>query len=143
MKSEKRRSVRPHKGAISMMQQYSKQTSLGLPETVERVGAYLFFWVGALLLLIFEKRNENVRHHARQSLVIFGTLSVIGFLLAFVGGVFGILPLVGGLLALPFHLLGDLVKWISIALWLGLMVAAAVIPRFQVPGTARLQKMLH
>ena len=126
-----------------MMQRYSNQTSLGLPETVERVGAYLFFWVSGLLLLIFEKRNENVRHHARQSLVIFGTLSVIGFLLWFIGGVFGLLPLIGGVLAFPFGLLGELVRWISIALWLGLMVAAALIPRFQVPGTARLQRMLR
>ncbi len=126
-----------------MMQRYSNQTSLGLPETVERVGAYLFFWVGALVLLLFEKRNENVRHHARQSLIIFGTLSVIGFLLWFVGGVFGVLPLIGGILAFPFHALGAVVQWISIALWLVLSLAAAFVPRFQVPGTARLQKMLR
>jgi hypothetical protein len=62
-----------------MMSQYNHQTSLGLPEWVERVGAYAGLWVTGLILLFVERRNQTVRHHARQSLLIFGILSLIGF----------------------------------------------------------------
>lgn len=125
-----------------MMNRYSpNHTSLGLPETAERVLAYAFFWLSGLLLLLFEK-NPNVRHHARQSVAVFGTLSIIGFLLWFIGGFLHFLPLIGGILAYPFALLGDLNQWISIALWLGLMLAALVSPRFQLPFTRRANRYL-
>ena len=119
-----------------------KQTSLGLPEPVERVGAYALFWVSGLILLLVE-RNPTVRHHARQSVVVFGTLSVIGFLLWFVGGVLGWLPLIGGILAFPFTLLGTLDKTVAIILWIVLMVMAAVSPNFRLPGVDRVERVLR
>ncbi len=118
-----------------------KQTTLGLPEPVERVGAYALFWVSGLILLLVE-RNPNVRHHARQSLLVFGTLSVLGFALWLIGGVLHVLPLIGGILAAPFGWLGALVQVVSIILWVVLMVMAAINPRFRLPGTARAERML-
>ena len=121
----------------------SNNTSLGLPEIVERVGAYLFFWVSAILLLIFERRNQNVRQHAWQSLIIFGTLSAVGFVLSVLGGVFGVLPLIGWLLAAPFRFLGGLDYVVAVILWIVLMVGAAMNPNFQLPGTQRVKKMIR
>ena len=121
----------------------SNNTSLGLPEIVERVGAYLFIWVSAILLLIFERQNKNVRQHAWQSLIIFGTLSAVGFVLSVLGGVLGVVPLLGGLLGAPFRFLGWLDYIVAVVLWIVLMVGAAMSPNFQLPGTARVKKMIR
>ena len=118
-------------------------TSLGLPEVAERVGAYLFIWVSGVLLLIFERNNQAVRHHARQSVLIFGPLSVLGFLLSGIGGTLHLIPLLGGLLAYPFTIFGGLVTLITLGLWLFMMVVAAVNPSFRLPGTQRLEHLLR
>ncbi|MBA3823258.1 MAG: hypothetical protein H0X24_05025 [Ktedonobacterales bacterium] len=120
----------------------SPATTLGLPEVAERVGAYLFVWVSGLLLLLFERRNQTVRHHARQSVLIFGTLSVIGFVLWGLGGVLHVIPLLGGLLALPFDLMGRLVTMLTWVLWVVMMVGAAINPSFRLPGTQRLERLI-
>ncbi len=126
-----------------MMSQYNQQTSLGLPEWVERVGAYAGLWVTGLILLFIERRNQTVRHHARQSLLIFGILSLIGFVAWFVGGVFHVIPLLGGLLAAPFVLISGLVGTITFILWIVLMVAAGFFPQFRIPGTQRVERLLR
>jgi uncharacterized membrane protein len=117
-------------------------TTLGLPETLERVGAYLLFWVSGLLLLIFERRNQNVRQHAWQSVVVFGGLSILGFAFTILGGLFGALPVIGLVLGAPFKFLGWLDGVLTIVLWLVLMIGAAVNPHFQLPGTRRAIKTL-
>ena len=126
-----------------MMTNYPQSTSLGLPEIVERVGAYLFVWVSGLLLLIFERRNQTVRHHARQSVLIFGTLSILGFVLWGLGGVLHVVPLLGGLLASPFELLGQLVTIVTWILWVVMMVGSAISPSFRLPGTQRIERLLR
>jgi uncharacterized membrane protein len=55
-----------------------RMTTLGLDERLERVLAYLFFWVSGILLFWFEK-NRNVRWHAAQSMITFGALSLLMF----------------------------------------------------------------
>jgi len=49
-------------------------TTLGMSERLERVLAYAFGWVSGIILFMVEK-NRNVRWHAAQSMVTFGTLS--------------------------------------------------------------------
>ncbi len=124
------------------MTPYPQSTSLGLPEIAERVGAYLFVWVSGLLLLIFERRNQTVRHHARQSLLIFGTLSIIAFVLGGLSSVLHFVPLLGGLLAIPFDLLSQLDWIVTVVLWVVMMVGAAVNPAFRLPGTQRLERLI-
>jgi len=121
-------------------------TSLGLPEAVERAGAYVGLFVTGIFLLITE-RNPNVRHHAKQSiavsLFIFAPLFLLFLVLNFAGALLGWIPLIGGLLHLPFALLAGLDKLIAIVLWLGLMLYAGVSThRFVVPGTQRMRKLL-
>ncbi len=53
-----------------------RMTTLGLNERLERVLAYAFGWISGLLLFLFEK-NRNVRWHAMQSMIVFGSLSVL------------------------------------------------------------------
>jgi uncharacterized membrane protein len=124
------------------MRTYPQATSLGLPEVVERVGAYLFIWISGLLLLIFERRNQNVRQHARQSVLIFGAFSILSFVFFGLAGLLHVVPLLGGLLSFPFSLLGQLSTAITWILWVVMMVGSAINPTFRLPGTQRLERLI-
>ena len=99
-------------------------TTLGIPERWERVLAYLFGWVSGLILLLIEHRNQTVRRHAAQSVVIFGVLSLVGLVLAVLAGVFGAIPLLGPVLGGFFGLILGIGKGISFVLWILLMIGA-------------------
>lgn len=99
-------------------------TSLGIPERWERVLAYVFGWISGLILLLIEHRNQTVRRHAAQSVVIFGALSLIGLALALLTGAFGWIPLVGWALGGFFGLILGIVKAIGFVLWILLMIGA-------------------
>src|SRR5574338_312499 len=80
-------------------QNYSSPTSLGIQERWERVLAYAFIWVSGLILLFVEQRNQTVRRHAMQSVIIFF-----------------------------FGLLGGVIGFVMFALWILLMVLAYFSP---------------
>jgi uncharacterized membrane protein len=102
----------------------SAQTTLGISEKWERVLAYSFGWVSGLILLLIEHRNQTVRRHAAQSVVIFGALSLIGLVLAVLTGAIGWIPLVGWALGGFFGIVLGAVKTIGFVLWIALMIAA-------------------
>ncbi len=112
-------------------QNYSSPTTLGIQERWERVLAYAFIWVSGLILLFVEQRNQTVRRHAMQSVVIFGSLGLIGLL----GGMMSHIPIIG----FVFGLLAGLVGFVTFALWILLMVLAYFSPNtiFVGPRNAR------
>ena len=112
-------------------QNYSSPTTLGIQERWERVLAYAFIWVSGLILLFVEHRNQTVRRHAMQSVIIFGCAGpdrpvcrndephpIIGFV---------------------FGLIAGLVGFVTFALWILLMVLAYFSPNtiFVGPRNAR------
>lgn len=99
-------------------------TTLGIPERWERVLAYVFGWMSGLILLLVEQRNQTVRRHATQSVVIFGTLSLLGLIAAALAGAFGLIPLVGLVLGGFFGLIAGAIKAVGFGLWILLMVLA-------------------
>ena len=103
----------------------SAPTTLNIPERWERVLAYVFGWVSGLILLLVEQRNQTVRRHAAQSVVIFGTLSLLGLVLAILTGVLGAIPLgVGLILGGFFGIILGAVKAVGFIAWIALMVLA-------------------
>ena len=102
----------------------SAPTTLGIPERWERVLAYVFGWVSGLILLLVEQRNQTVRRHAAQSVVIFGALSLLGLVAALLAGVFGIIPLIGLVLGGFFGIIAGAIKTIAFIMWIALMVLA-------------------
>ncbi|HEU0026969.1 MAG TPA: hypothetical protein VFQ25_07625 [Ktedonobacterales bacterium] len=102
----------------------SAPTTLNIPERWERVLAYVFGWISGLILLLVEQRNQTVRRHAAQSVVIFGTLSLIGFVAAVLAGAFGAIPLVGLVLGGVFGVIAGAAKAIGFVMWILLMVLA-------------------
>ena len=97
-------------------QNYSSPTSLGIQERWERVLAYALLWVSGLVLLFVEQRNQTVRRHAMQSVIIFGGLGIIGL----VGGWLSGIPVLGFF----FGLIAGLVGIVTFVLWIVLMVLA-------------------
>lgn len=69
--------------------------------------AYLFVWVGGLVLYLTQK-DQEVRFHAAQSVALFGGLSILTIVLRFI-------PFVGGFLGLLVSL-AFFVLWIYMSI---------------------------
>ena len=70
-------------------------------------------------MLFVEKQNREVRYHALQSVIFFGGLNILIWIV-------GILPLIGILLS-PF------LWFVWFAAWIGLMVTAYINYRVKIP----------
>jgi uncharacterized membrane protein len=106
---------------------YASPTVLGIDEKFERVLCYVLGWITGVIFLIIERRNTAVRRHAYQSVVVFGTLSVIGLILTILGGLAGI-PILGFFLGIGLGILGFILGLITIAAWVLFMVLAFITP---------------
>jgi uncharacterized membrane protein len=94
----------------------------GLDPNVAALLSYLLGWISGLIFYLIEEKDEYVRFHAVQSIIVFGAITVVSivfgvlFLVPFIG------PIIGGFL------------WIaSVALWIILMVKAYQGERFKLP----------
>ncbi len=109
-----------------------RATTLGLSERFERVLAYMFFCFSGVVLFIFEK-NRNVRWHAVQSMLTFGTLFVVMFVVNTLKDILRIIPLLGILTSFGLGLLFHILEILTISLWLWLMFMALVRPDYRLP----------
>jgi uncharacterized membrane protein len=114
--------------------EYSAPTSLGIPERWERVLTYLGGWVTGIIFLLIEKRNQTVRRHAAQSTLIFGVLSILGFIADVLGGLLGHIWVVGPLFGFGFGAIGWLVSVVTFVAWIGLMILAFVSAKTLITG---------
>jgi uncharacterized membrane protein len=57
-------------------------TSTGVDARLSALLCYLAWWVSGLVFLVIEQEHRVVRFHAAQSMVLFGGLSVLIFLLS-------------------------------------------------------------
>ena len=113
---------------------YGHATTLGISEKWERVLAYLLGWVSGLILLLVERRNQTVRRHAAQSTLIFGVLSILGWLVSLFGGFTGQIPFIGPVFGWGFGLIGGLITLVTIVAWIGLMLLAYFSPNTFISG---------
>lgn len=110
----------------------NRTTTLGLDERLERVLAYVFLWVSGLILFFIEK-NRNVRWHAAQSLVTFGTLLLVGFVVSLVQGLLGVIPLLSIVTNFGLGLLLSVLWWVTALLWIWLLIMAWFKPDYRLP----------
>ena len=110
----------------------NRMTSLGLNERLERVLAYAFGWVSGLILFFLEK-NRNVRWHAAQSIVTFGSLSIIMLAVSILRGFLAWIPILGWLTSAGLGLLLSALWWVTLILWIWLMVMAFVQEDYRLP----------
>ena len=85
-------------------------TSLGLTQNVAAGLSYVFTWISGLIIFLTEKQNRFVRFHAMQSILFFGGISIIIFVLRFLTA----LPILGIFMGLAIVLLVivEVVGWI-------------------------------
>jgi uncharacterized membrane protein len=107
----------------------SHETSLGLDERWERVLCYLGLWVTGLIFMFAERKNQVVQRHARQSVVIFGGLGILWWVVGALGGLLGNFPLLGPIFGLLFGGLGWIVGLVIFVAWIGLMLMAYSSPK--------------
>jgi len=74
-----------------------KTTSIGIDENVACFLSYLLGWVSGLIIFLIEKENKVVKFHAAQSIILFGSISIIqsifGFRFLLGTGIFRLLSL--------------------------------------------------
>ena len=97
----------------------SQPTSTGVDARLSAMLCYAGWWVTGLVFLFAERRHAEVRFHAAQSLIVFGTLSVALFLC---GGA----SAVAFFVALPtfqmLQALGNAIWLAAVLLWLFLLL---------------------
>ena len=108
--------------------QLSSPTTLGIDERWERVLCYALGWVTGLIFLLIEQRNATVRQHAKQSILVFGGLSILGWLASVFGSLLGNVWVIGPLFGAGFGLIGALIGIVGFALWILLMIFAYMSP---------------
>lgn len=102
-----------------------EETSLGLEANVAGLLCYVLGWVTGLIFLLLENKNKFVRFHAIQSIVTFGAITVVCFVL----GMFSWIPFLG----IFFGFINWLVSLLAFVLWIVLMVTAYQGKRYKLP----------
>lgn len=111
----------------------------GLDENIASALCYLVGWVTGIIFLIVDKR-PTVRFHAAQSIVVFGGLSIIYYIIL---SMFAMSIAVGTFGVWSFGLtIFWLVRLVFFVLWILLMVKAYQRQMFRVPIAANLADTL-
>ncbi len=92
------------------------KTSIGLTENVAGLLCYVLGWISGLVFLLIEQENKFVRFHAIQSIVTFGSITVVSIVLS----ILGLIPYLG----LVFDIANWLLRVLAFILWIVLMVKA-------------------
>jgi len=95
------------------------KTSTGMNQNVAGLLCYLAGWITGLIFFLIEKENRFVRFHAMQSIITFGSLTVIFMILGFI-------PFVGWMLM-------PILAILQLILWVVLMVKAYQGQLFKLP----------
>ena len=110
------------------------KTSVGLEENVAGLLCYVLGWITGLVFILIEKENKFVRYHAMQSILVFGSLTIVNIILQ----VLGWIPFIGFL----FGIIAILVFILAVVLWIVLMVKAYQREMFKLPWAGNLAEKL-
>jgi len=61
------------------------KTAMGLEENVASALCYVLTWLTGIIFFFMEKENKTVRFHAMQSILTFIPLTILGWILGWVG----------------------------------------------------------
>jgi uncharacterized membrane protein len=102
-----------------------EKTSTGLEANVAGLLCYVLGWVSGLVFILIEKENKFVRFHAVQSIVVFGSITVVSIILS----ILAVIPWIG----IIFAILGWIIYLLAVVLWIVLMVKAYQSTMFKLP----------
>ena len=111
---------------------FKKKSSTGMQSQIAVLIAYLFSWIGGLIIYLIEKENKFVKYHAMQALVL-GIIEVACVLVISV--ILGLIPYIGRFF---FSWVGYLA---SAACWIFGIIAIVKAfsgETFRIPGVSKL-----
>jgi uncharacterized membrane protein len=110
-----------------------------MSENLAATLAYALGWLTGLIFYLIDKR-PYVRFHAAQSMVVFGGLHILTFI---VGVLFGLSWITGGWAGFSMGLaLYRILDVVALVLWVVLMIKAHQGERFRVPVAANLAESI-
>ena len=86
------------------------KSSTGLEENIAALLSYVVGWITGLIFFLIEKDSKFVKFHAMQSIITFGGLMVLSWILAYI-------PFIG-------WVIGSLLGVLALVLWIVLMIKA-------------------
>jgi uncharacterized membrane protein len=95
------------------------ESTLELPQNIAGLLCYLAGWITGSVFLVIEKKNEFIRFHAIQSIIIFGTITIAGTLLS-------LIPIIGSFFS-------TIIGAFTVILWIFLMLNAYKGELYEVP----------
>ena len=101
------------------------KTSTGLTENVAGLLCYVLGWVSGVVFLLIEQENKFVRFHAIQSIVTFGSITVVSIALSIIG----LIPYLG----VVFDIANWILRLLAFVLWIVLMVKAIQGTKYKLP----------
>jgi len=101
------------------------KTSTGLSENVAGLLCYVLGWISGLVFLLIEQENKFVRFHAVQSIVTFGSITVVSIALSIIG----LIPYLG----VVFDIANGIIGFLAFVLWIVLMVKAVQGTKYKLP----------
>jgi uncharacterized membrane protein len=108
---EKKRIYEEEKARIEAREKIEREkltepsgTSTRLSPNVAGLLCYVAGWISGIIFFVLEQKNKFVRFHAAQSIVAFGTITVVGIIL-------GLIPVVGDAFSWIIGIIGFIV-WI-------------------------------
>jgi uncharacterized membrane protein len=104
-----------------------EKTSTGLDENIAGLLCYLLGFITGIIFYVIEKENKFVRFHAMQSIVVFGSILIINWMVI---PIVMMIPVLGWIVG---GLLGLVVFIVSIVLWVLLMYKAYKGEKYKVP----------
>lgn len=96
-----------------------EDSSTGLKSNVAGLLCYLAVWVSGLILYLIESKSQFVRFHAAQSIIVFGGLSIVTWILGFI-------PFIG-------WVINAFIGIVAFILWLILMIKAYQGEHYKLP----------
>ena len=96
-----------------------KQEGTGLSETTAGILCYVLGWITGIIFLILEPNNKYIRFHAFQSIIVFGTITVILM-------IFGWIPFIG-------VVINAIVGAAGFILWIFLIIQASQNKKYKLP----------
>lgn len=109
---ERRKIYEEEKARIEAREQLAREkrgttseTSVNLDPNAAGLLCYLGAWVTGIIFLILEQKNNWVRFHAAQSIVVFGGLFVVGLVLGWIPYVGPVFSTILGIIGLVFWIL--------------------------------------
>ncbi len=101
------------------------KTSTGLNENVAGLLCYVLAWIGGVVFILIERENKFVRFHAIQSIVVFGSVTIVSIVLSILGSI----PFLG----VVFNIANGIIGFLAFVLWIVLMVKAYQGKKYKLP----------